>query len=151
MIKHGLIILVMMATFVGGLMLGGDIVQAAPPATSYTSQNPPFDPSTTKSVKPTGLASMKTMLVDTGSLGARDPVSVTIAILNVILTLLAMGFLILLVYGGFIWIAARGSEEDITRAKTIIKRAVLGLIIILATYGISNLIFNLVNTYAQKA
>lgn len=145
MIKQGLFILVMMTTFVGGLMVVG-AVQAAPQA-SYIAENPPFDPNTGSS----SFSSLKTMLVDTGSLGARDPVSVTIAILNVILTLLAMGFLILLVYGGFIWIAARGSEEDITRAKTIIKRAVLGLIIILATYGISNLIFNLVNTYAQKA
>lgn len=109
----------------------------------YVPKDLPFDPS---SINADPTMSSITVL----DLGKRDPVSVTIAIVNVVLTLLGLGFLILLLYAGFIWIWAKGNEEDIGKAKTIIKRSVLGLIIILATYGISYLTFYLVNTYATK-
>lgn len=49
-------------------------------------------------------------------------------------------FLLLMIYGGFRWMQARGSEEHVTKAKEIIWSAIIGLIIIGAAYAITSFI-----------
>ncbi|MFA4831115.1 MAG: hypothetical protein WC862_03510 [Patescibacteria group bacterium] len=46
-------------------------------------------------------------------------------------------FTALLVYAGFTWMLARGDEEKAKKAQGIIRMAIIGLIIILASYSIS--------------
>ncbi len=46
-------------------------------------------------------------------------------------------FFILMIYGGLIWMMARGNEQDVTKAKELIQAAVIGLIIVLAAYAIT--------------
>ena len=46
-------------------------------------------------------------------------------------------FFILIIYGGFTWMMARGNEQQITKAKDLIYAAVIGLVIILAAYAIT--------------
>ncbi|MBI2416209.1 MAG: hypothetical protein HYV33_06155 [Candidatus Kerfeldbacteria bacterium] len=75
------------------------------------------------------------------NLGQNDPVTVTIRIISIALTLLGMAFLVLLIYAGFLWALARGNEEAITKAKNLIKRAVIGFIIVMASLGISTTVF----------
>ncbi|MFA4833731.1 MAG: pilin [Patescibacteria group bacterium] len=58
------------------------------------------------------------------------------------LSVLGVIFIALMLYGGYIWMMARGSEEEVTRAKDIIKAAVIGLIIVVASYAISFFIFD---------
>jgi len=58
-------------------------------------------------------------------------------IIQVALTLLGVIFLILTVYGGYKWMMARGDEKEVTAAKDIITRAVIGLIIVMAAYAIT--------------
>ena len=60
---------------------------------------------------------------------------------------IAMGFLgivavILILYAGFLWMTARGSEEQITRAKALLRNAVIGLVIILSAWGIAAFAIN---------
>ncbi|MFA6322207.1 MAG: hypothetical protein WCX71_01870 [Candidatus Buchananbacteria bacterium] len=55
----------------------------------------------------------------------------------VFLSLLGILFLGLVIYGGAIWMTARGQEEKIDQAKDILKAAITGLIITLSAYGIS--------------
>ncbi|MEK7508917.1 MAG: hypothetical protein AAB568_03645 [Patescibacteria group bacterium] len=57
--------------------------------------------------------------------------------INGALALLGVVFLVLLVYGGYIWMIARGEEAEVTKAKDTIKMAVIGLIIVLAAYAIT--------------
>lgn len=80
-------------------------------------------------------------------LGTADPITVTYAVVSGLLTLLAFGFMILILYAGVIWVVARGNEEQITKAKTILKRAVIGLIIILSSYGVAALTFRVLHDY----
>ncbi len=82
-------------------------------------------------------------------LGRADPVTLLILTVNGFLTLLGFIFLIFLLYAGILWLKARGNEEDITRAKTILKRAVVGLVIILSAYGISFLTFKMLSIYTS--
>ena len=49
-------------------------------------------------------------------------------------------FLVLVIYGGFTWMLAQGKEEKITKAKTIIIDASIGLGITLAAYIITRTI-----------
>ena len=69
-------------------------------------------------------------------LGNQNPIAVASYIINVILGLLGVIFLVLIIWGGFTWMKARGNEEEVTRAKNIIISATIGLVIILASYGI---------------
>jgi len=46
-------------------------------------------------------------------------------------------FFILIIYGGYVWMMARGNEQEVTKAKELIYGAVIGLLIILAAYAIT--------------
>ena len=54
-------------------------------------------------------------------------------------------FIILIIYGGFRWMTARGNEQQVTEAKDSIKRAVIGLVIIMAAYAITFFVFEALN------
>ncbi|RLC39033.1 hypothetical protein DRH27_00720 [Candidatus Falkowbacteria bacterium] len=46
-------------------------------------------------------------------------------------------FFILIIYGGLLWMTARGEEAQVKKAKDLIQAAVIGLIIVLAAYAIT--------------
>ena len=79
-------------------------------------------------------------LANTG-LGDTDPVVVASQLVNVFLRVLGAVTVILMVYGGWIWIWARGNTEEIQRAKDIIRGSMIGLIVILASFGIMQFVF----------
>ena len=58
-------------------------------------------------------------------------------VVGVILSLVGVAFLILMIYGGFTWMLARGNETEVTKAKDLIQSAIIGLIIVLAAYAIT--------------
>ena len=61
-------------------------------------------------------------------------------IIGVTLSFLGIIFFVLVIYGGFLWMTAAGSEEQVGKAKKIIVYAAIGIIIILSAYIITNLI-----------
>ncbi|MDP3971073.1 MAG: pilin [bacterium] len=83
-------------------------------------------------------------------LGSADPLSITLNIINIVLTFLASGFLILLMYAGVLWMIARGNQEQIDKSKKIIQRAVIGLIIVLGALSISSTIFYFIEPSFQE-
>jgi hypothetical protein len=58
-------------------------------------------------------------------------------IIQTALSLLGVIFLVLMVYGGFLWMTDRGNEQQVKRAQNLISAAVIGLIIVLSSYAIS--------------
>lgn len=74
-------------------------------------------------------------------LGNQDPIVVTGYIINWVLSVLGLISLILIIYAGFRWMAARGNEDEVTKAKDILKAAVIGLVIILGSYGLASYVF----------
>ncbi|MFH1233208.1 MAG: hypothetical protein V1649_00975 [Patescibacteria group bacterium] len=46
-------------------------------------------------------------------------------------------FLILMIYGGLVWMFAQGNEQEVTKAKSLIFSAIIGLIIVLGAYAIT--------------
>ncbi len=70
-------------------------------------------------------------------------VSTTIGkIVGSILSFVGVIFLILMIYGGFTWMMARGNEQEVAKAKEIITNAVIGLIVVLSAYAITAYIGN---------
>lgn len=53
------------------------------------------------------------------------------------LSLLGVVLLLYTLYAGFLWMTAGGEEENIKKAQGILRNAVIGIIIILASYSIT--------------
>lgn len=60
------------------------------------------------------------------------------SIIGTALSMISVIFFILMVYGGFLWMTAHGDEGTVTKAKETIIGAIIGIIIILASYAITN-------------
>lgn len=74
--------------------------------------------------------------------GSESPEKYISRVINIILSVLGVLFLILMIYGGLIWMTAAGNEEKATKAKELITEALIGLIIVLAAYAITFFIVN---------
>jgi len=61
-------------------------------------------------------------------------------IIQTALTFLGVIFLILMIYGGYMWMTARGNEEQSGKAKNTIVAAIIGIVIVLSAYAISYLV-----------
>ncbi len=71
-------------------------------------------------------------------LGEEDPRTMAAMIINVILTLLSIIAVVIVLLGGFKWMTAAGNEEKVSDAKKLLAAGVIGLVIILAAWGIAN-------------
>jgi len=71
-----------------------------------------------------------------------DPRTIVTKVINIVLTFLGIIFTIIIIYSGFRYMTAGGNEEIAEDARRHIMTAVIGLIIIIAAWGISNFIFN---------
>jgi cytochrome bd-type quinol oxidase subunit 2 len=70
--------------------------------------------------------------------GTRRELIVRVArVLNVFLGLLVLIMVILIMYGGYLWLTARGNEQQVEDAKHTIKSAVIGTIIIMMSVAIT--------------
>jgi len=58
-------------------------------------------------------------------------------ILNTLFSVLGVIFLLLVIYSGFLWMTARGNDEQVAKAKKILEQVVIGIIIVVAAYGIT--------------
>ncbi|MEA3463467.1 MAG: pilin [Patescibacteria group bacterium] len=62
-------------------------------------------------------------------------------VISIILAFLGVLFLILMIYGGYIWMMARGNEQEVEKAKNIIKNALIGLVVVLSAWAITYFIW----------
>ena len=58
------------------------------------------------------------------------------------LSILGIIFIVLMLYGGYLWMTAGGKEEQLTKANELIQASVIGLIIFVAAYAVSYFIFS---------
>ncbi len=75
-------------------------------------------------------------------LGNRDPREIAASIIRVLLGFLGIIATLIILMGGFKWMTAGGSEDGIEEAKKMISAGVIGLIIILASWGLATFIIN---------
>ena len=59
-----------------------------------------------------------------------------VGIINIALSFLGLIAVIIVIYGGFVWMTSGGNEEKINNAKKILKNGLIGLVIVLLSWGI---------------
>lgn len=62
------------------------------------------------------------------------------------LSLVGVLFFALMLYGGLTWMLARGNTEQETKALNTITAAIIGIVIVLASYAITNFVFTSIGT-----
>lgn len=65
-------------------------------------------------------------------------------VLGAALALIGVIFLVLVVYGGFIWMTAGGDTDKVGKAKQMITNGVIGLVIVMGGYIITNFVLKAV-------
>lgn len=61
-------------------------------------------------------------------------------IVSIVLGLVALIFFVLTLYSGLIWLTAGGKEGQTEKAKGVLEAAIIGLVIVSASYAISTFI-----------
>lgn len=89
------------------------------------------------------------VMLESGFFGGAESLPEMVgAIVGIILSLVGVFFLGLMIYGGYIWMMARGNEQEVEKAKNIIINSVIGIIIVVAAYAftafISGILMNTV-------
>jgi len=75
-------------------------------------------------------------------LTTQDPRVTVAKIIRIVLGFLGTIAVILVIYAGFMWMTSSGNEDKVTKAKNILKAAVIGLVIILSAFAITSFIIN---------
>jgi len=70
------------------------------------------------------------------STGATSFATILGTAVKAVLSLLGIIFIILMIYGGFMWMTASGDDEQVKKALSVIKNAIIGLIIVVGAYAI---------------
>jgi len=68
-------------------------------------------------------------------------------ILNYLLGFVGVILLIMLIYGGILWMTAGGNEENTKKAKGYIVNSIIGLIVVLASYAILRYVYDALDIY----
>jgi hypothetical protein len=71
-----------------------------------------------------------------------DPRVIAARLIRVALGFLGLIALVIVLYGGFVWMTSGGNEEKISKAKKILTNGLIGLIIILMAVGITQYVLN---------
>lgn len=58
-------------------------------------------------------------------------------IIAVLLSLIGTIFFAQMIYAGYLWMTARGEKEPMEKAKNIIRRSIIGIVIVLAAWALS--------------
>lgn len=77
-----------------------------------------------------------------------NPENILGEIIKITIGMLGVVFLCFIVYGGILWMTARGNSEQLTKARQIISNSSVGLAIVLAAYAIT---YFLVNSLTNSA
>ena len=77
--------------------------------------------------------------------GAQNPGSFLAKMIGNVLAPVFMGVIamLILIYGGFTWMTARGDEQKVEKAKTIITNTIIAIIVVFSAYAIMALLRNL--------
>lgn len=76
-------------------------------------------------------------------LGEPKPLTAIIGqLINVALGFLGIVLLAYLLFAGFLWMTAGGETEKVDKAKSMIRNAIIGLIIIVAAFAISTFVLS---------
>ena len=77
------------------------------------------------------------------------PAQTVASIINVVLSFLGIITICLVIYGGFLYLFARGNPQTAAKGSKVIFLGIIGVLIVLASWGISYFVFYQINQAAQ--
>jgi len=77
---------------------------------------------------------------DATGLGNKDPRAIAASVINVILGFLGIIAVVIILVGGFKWMTAQGNDDKVGEAKQLLTAGVIGLVIVLAAFGIAKFV-----------
>lgn len=77
-----------------------------------------------------------------GISGGTDLVTIIGRIVQIFLAVLGIILILLIIYGGWIWMSAAGDDAKILKAKKIITNAIIGVIIVASSFAIATFVMN---------
>ncbi len=75
-------------------------------------------------------------------LGNQDPRETAANIIRSALSVLGIVAVVIVLYGGVLWMTAAGSEDKVSTAKKILFSGIIGLIIILSAFALTQFVIN---------
>ncbi len=69
--------------------------------------------------------------------GRNDPRVIIANVVNILFGLLGVAAIVLIMYGGFVWMTAAGNADKVEQAKAILRNAFIGLLIVLSAFAIA--------------
>jgi len=73
-------------------------------------------------------------------LGTKDLREGIMTIVQYLLTFLGVIAILVMLYGGFVWMTSAGNEEKVGQAKKIITAGVIGLVVIFISYALARFV-----------
>lgn len=71
--------------------------------------------------------------------------------INIFISALGVVMLVYLLWGGYTWMMAQGEDKQVTRAKDMIKNAVIGMVIVSLAFSISGFVIERVASVVAPA
>ena len=71
-----------------------------------------------------------------------DPEDKITSIIGTVLSFVGVAFLILMIYGGILWMTSQGNNDQIKKAKGILINGIIGLVIVIFAYAVTAYIGN---------
>lgn len=75
-------------------------------------------------------------------LGNQDPRTTAASVMNVLMGFLGIIAVVIILLGGFKWMTAGGDESKVEEAKKLMTAGVIGLVIVLAAWGVAIFVLN---------
>lgn len=76
------------------------------------------------------------------NLGNSDLRDILVRFVQIFFSFLAIIAVVMIIYGGFLWMTSAGNEEKISKAKKTLVNAIIGLILILSAFAIVQFVLN---------
>ena len=87
-----------------------------------------------------GGTNFETNFASETGLGNADPREIASSVIKVVLGFLGIIAVLIILYAGFLWMTAAGNDDKISSAKSMMSAGVIGLIIVLAAFGIATFV-----------
>lgn len=71
---------------------------------------------------------------------------IVLTIINFFLTFLGLLAVIMVIYGGFLYVSSAGNEENVNKAKKILLYAVIGIVVIIVSFALVNTLLGAAST-----
>lgn len=81
-----------------------------------------------------------TAFAESAGLPAADLIVMVANVIQAILGFLGLIVVVFVIYGGYLWVTAGGEIEKITKARRVIKNAIIGAVIILSSFAIAQFV-----------